>query len=232
MGHDWFDGFDKRACNGDHPEADGECPKLKKGAVNTCGVCGCTIFGLSMSETPPTDCVRRNLHQPATDGGMRVLEDPDDDAPDPRARLIQTDDGWEVVGVDADPKTMAEAAHREQTVAEYVSESGADDFIVVKVGRSFQVRATHAASGRFAAMNLLEYALQKVASRMEDEDDLPTWDDPDVEDAWDLVELDRVGRTDGDWRASHLRTGFARPGGTRAGAVKNLAAALKNHTWL
>jgi len=71
-GHDWFEGFDKRACYGDHPETDEVCPKLQDGVIDTCGVCGCTIMGLSMSETPPTDCVRRNLHAPETDGGHPV----------------------------------------------------------------------------------------------------------------------------------------------------------------
>lgn len=63
--HDWFDGFDKSVCYGTAPGVDGVCPKLLEGAIDRCGVCGCTIMGLSLSETPPSDCVRREEHADA-----------------------------------------------------------------------------------------------------------------------------------------------------------------------
>lgn len=68
-GHDWLDGFDRRVCDGTHAGVEGVCPEKTGTVVDRCGVCGCTIFGLALSATPPTDCVRREKHRVATDGG-------------------------------------------------------------------------------------------------------------------------------------------------------------------
>ena len=61
-GHDWREGFDDDVCYGRREDYPDECPKLNGGSVDTCGVCGCTIVGLDMTDTPPSKCVRREGH--------------------------------------------------------------------------------------------------------------------------------------------------------------------------
>jgi hypothetical protein len=65
--HDWFAGFDADVCYGEGDEYEGVCPKLIDGSVDRCGVCECTIKGLSVADTPPSKCVRLEGH---TDAGQ------------------------------------------------------------------------------------------------------------------------------------------------------------------
>lgn len=54
-GHEWGHGFDRDVCEG--------CPKKKGGAVETCGVCGCPLFNLNMTDAPPSKCPRLDGHE-------------------------------------------------------------------------------------------------------------------------------------------------------------------------
>lgn len=60
--HDWREGFDQDVCYGQRDAYPEKCPKLNEGGVDTCGVCGCTIVGLDMTDTPPSKCERREGH--------------------------------------------------------------------------------------------------------------------------------------------------------------------------
>lgn len=87
-GHDWFTRFDRRVCEGTHPDVAGECPKKQerrddvlgqllretrvgrfigrvtgRSSIARCGVCGCTLAGLDMADAPPPDCIRREHHE-------------------------------------------------------------------------------------------------------------------------------------------------------------------------
>lgn len=68
-GHDWFTEFNRAACEGEHPNYDSVCPKKQEGVVDTCGVCGCTLVGLDLTNSPPSDCIRADAHRTAADGG-------------------------------------------------------------------------------------------------------------------------------------------------------------------
>lgn len=68
-GHDWFEDFNRSACEGTHPKYDLKCPKKVEGAVDRCGVCGCTLVGLDLTNSPPSNCIRREAHRTAADGG-------------------------------------------------------------------------------------------------------------------------------------------------------------------
>lgn len=75
MGHDWGDGFDVEVCEGcPHvidPDGDSENPLADLGAKaigaaglgsERCGLCGCYLKGLDKTNSPPSDCPRKDEH--------------------------------------------------------------------------------------------------------------------------------------------------------------------------
>lgn len=60
---EWRTYFDRDVCEGRTDEYDEVCPKKYKTAgIARCGCCGCTLKGLDLADSPPSDCPRLESH--------------------------------------------------------------------------------------------------------------------------------------------------------------------------
>ena len=53
--HEYGHGFDRSACEG--------CEHKKEGTPETCGICGCPLFNLDKTSSPPSGCPKLDEHE-------------------------------------------------------------------------------------------------------------------------------------------------------------------------